>query len=33
MAAWEELVKVNPDATTPGGEKVADIVSRMRQQN
>jgi cytochrome c-type biogenesis protein CcmH/NrfG len=33
MAAWEELVKVNPDATTPGGEKIADIVSRMRQQN
>ncbi len=33
MTAWEELVKVNPDATTPGGEKVADIVSRMRQQN
>lgn len=33
MAAWEELVTVNPDATTPGGEKVADIVSRMKQQN
>lgn len=33
MAAWEALVKVNPDATTPGGEKIADIVSRMRQQN
>ena len=33
MAAWKELVKVNPDATTPGGEKIADIVSRMRQQN
>jgi len=33
MAAWEELVTVNPDATTPGGEKIADIVSRMRQQN
>ncbi len=33
MAAWEELVKVNPDAATPGGEKIADIVSRMRQQN
>jgi len=33
MAAWEELVKINPDATTPGGEKVADIVARMKQQN
>ncbi|MCF8114307.1 MAG: tetratricopeptide repeat protein [Desulfotignum sp.] len=31
--AWEELVKVNPDATTPSGEKVADIVARMKQQN
>jgi cytochrome c-type biogenesis protein CcmH/NrfG len=33
MAAWKELVKVNPDATTPGGEKVADIVARMASQN
>jgi cytochrome c-type biogenesis protein CcmH/NrfG len=33
MAAWKELVKVNPDATTPGGEKVADIVARMTSQN
>jgi cytochrome c-type biogenesis protein CcmH/NrfG len=32
MAAWKELVKVNPDATTPGGEKVADIVARMASQ-
>jgi cytochrome c-type biogenesis protein CcmH/NrfG len=32
-AAWEALVKVNPDATTPNGEKVADIVARMAQQN
>jgi cytochrome c-type biogenesis protein CcmH/NrfG len=33
MAAWEELVKINPAATTPGGERVADIVARMKQQN
>lgn len=33
MAAWKELVKVNPDATTPNGEKVADIVARMASQN
>jgi cytochrome c-type biogenesis protein CcmH/NrfG len=33
MAAWKDLVKVNPDATTPGGEKVADIVARMTSQN
>jgi len=33
MAAWEELVKINPDATTPNGEKVADIVARMASQN
>ena len=33
MAAWEELVRVNPDATTAGGEKVADIIERMKQQN
>ncbi|MCA1794803.1 MAG: tetratricopeptide repeat protein [Desulfobacteraceae bacterium] len=33
MAAWEELVKINPDATTPNGEKVADLVDRMKQQN
>lgn len=32
MAAWEALVKVNPEATTPGGEKVADIVARMASQ-
>jgi hypothetical protein len=33
MAAWKELVSVNPDATTPNGEKVADIVTRMASQN
>ena len=33
LAAWEELVKVNPAATTPGGERVADVVARMKQQN
>jgi cytochrome c-type biogenesis protein CcmH/NrfG len=33
MAAWEKLVKINPEATTAGGEKVADILSRMKQQN
>ena len=33
MAAWKELVRVNPDATTPNGEKVADIVGRMSSQN
>lgn len=33
MAAWEELVRVNPDATTPNGEKVADIVGRMASEN
>jgi cytochrome c-type biogenesis protein CcmH/NrfG len=33
MAAWEELVRVNPDATTASGEKVADIIERMKQQN
>jgi cytochrome c-type biogenesis protein CcmH/NrfG len=32
MAAWKELVKINPDATTPGGERVADIVARMASQ-
>ncbi|HKL01120.1 MAG TPA: tetratricopeptide repeat protein [Desulfotignum sp.] len=33
MAAWEQLVKINPAATTPGGERVADVVARMKQQN
>ncbi len=33
LAAWEELVKINPEAATPGGERVADIVARMKQQN
>ena len=33
LAAWEELVKINPAATTPGGERVADVVVRMKQQN
>jgi cytochrome c-type biogenesis protein CcmH/NrfG len=33
MAAWEELVRINPDATTASGEKVADIIARMKQQD
>jgi cytochrome c-type biogenesis protein CcmH/NrfG len=33
MAAWEELVRINPDATTAGGEKVADIIVRMKPQD
>lgn len=33
LAAWEALVEINPDAATPGGERVADVVERMKQQN
>jgi len=33
LAAWEALVEINPDAATPGGERVADVVARMKQQN
>ena len=33
LAAWEELVKINPAATTPNGERLADVVARMKQQN
>lgn len=30
FAAWEELVAINPMAKTPKGERVADLVKRMK---
>lgn len=32
MAAWEELLKINPDAMTPGGMPVKDLVEKLKQQ-
>jgi len=32
LAAWEELLKINPDATTPGGMPVQDLVERLKEQ-
>lgn len=32
MAAWEELLKINPDATTPGGMPIKDLVEKMKGQ-
>lgn len=32
IAAWEELVKINPLATAPNGESVDAIVMRMKNQ-
>ena len=32
IAAWEELVKINPLATAPNGESVDAIVMRMKKQ-
>lgn len=33
LAAWEELVKINPMAKTPNGELVSQLVQRMKKQN
>ncbi len=30
VAAWEGLIAVNPDAKTPGGQPVADIIKRFK---
>lgn len=32
MAAWEELLKINPAAMTPGGMPIKDLVEKMKQQ-
>jgi len=32
MAAWEELVKIDPAATTPNGMPVKDLVEKMKTQ-
>lgn len=32
MNAWEELLEINPSATTPGGIMLKDLVEKMRGQ-
>jgi cytochrome c-type biogenesis protein CcmH/NrfG len=32
LLAWEELVRINPDATTPSGSLVADMVRELKAQ-
>lgn len=33
LQAWEKLLSVNPNAQTPGGEKLKDLVQQLKQSN